>query len=221
MIKYTLIGLVIGLVVIAICHFVPVNSNETLLYKLQQYVTYNKEDWENYEHNKKLLSQKSMSDMHVPDTTIVASNTDLYPVDINRVAPEIKDRENEIIAKAHFERLKIASIRPDHQDAQIALIRLTEGRLTDIITQQKLSIKVGQCYENTNTEGNFNCVSCMILLYNREKKNSQEAPNGDNFLQNAYDFYQPSEGEQWEAKALSMRIPYDYKLQKQFESPIQ
>ncbi|MGJ1244100.1 MULTISPECIES: hypothetical protein [Sphingobacterium] len=52
----------------------------------------------------------------------------------------------------------------------------------------------------------------MILLYNREKKDWVEAPNGENFLKNAYDFYQASEGDIWQARELSMRIPYDYAL---------
>ncbi|MNT83047.1 hypothetical protein D3C72_2228620 [compost metagenome] len=58
----------------------------------------------------------------------------------------------------------------------------------------------------------------MILLYNRDTKDWQEAPNGDNFLKPAYDFYQPSKGDIWEVKDLSMRIPFDYDLYKKFES---
>jgi len=50
------------------------------------------------------------------------------------------------------------------------------------------------------------------LLYNRDKKDWQEAPDGDNFLKPAYDFYQPSKGDIWEAKDLTMRIPFDYDL---------
>lgn len=45
-------------------------------------------------------------------------------------------------------------------------------------------------------------------------KDWQEAPDGENFLKNSYDFYQSSEGTRWEAKDLSMQIPFDYTLRK-------
>lgn len=218
MIKYSLITLLVLVAFVGLSHFIPVSANESLLYKMQQYLTYSKEDWENYEHNKSLLAQTDLSENQLADTTEVASPVDLHPVDTNRVAPEIRERELALIQSAHFENLVLAAIRPDHEDAQIALIRFTDRRLTDVIIQQKISIKVGECYDNPNREGNYNCVSCMILLYNRERQDWQEAPDGENFLQNAYDFYQPSEGEDWEAKPLSMRIPFDYKLQKEFEA---
>ena len=124
----------------------------------------------------------------------------------------------EKIKKAKFENLVVAKNKPDDEDAQSALIRFTRGQLTDVIINQKLNIKVGKCYVNSNTEGNFNCVSCMILLYNRDKKDWQEAPNGRNFLKNSYDFYQPSEGSEWEAKDLSMQIPFDYALRKKYSA---
>lgn len=57
----------------------------------------------------------------------------------------------------------------------------------------------------------------MILLYNRDKKDWKEAPSGNHFLDNYYDFYQPLEGDIWEAKSLSIMIPYDYELIKKYE----
>ena len=64
------------------------------------------------------------------------------------------------------ENLVVAKIKPDDEDAQAALIRFTKDRLTDVIINQKLNIKVGKCLsmpipKETST------VSCMILLYNR------------------------------------------------------
>ncbi len=152
-----------------------------------------------------------------PGVTRVAEAEDFRPVDTNLLAPEFKSAEMEKIKNAHFDKLSPALKSPTDEDAQLALIHLTNRRLTDVIIQQKLNIKIGRCYENPNKEGNKFCVSCMILLYNREKKDWQEAPDGENFLDNAYDFYLPEGGDTWEAKPLSMHIPYDYALFKKYE----
>lgn len=210
------IGIIFGLITVFLIasNFIQLNERETLLYKLQQYITYNKEDWENYEANQKYFVSNPAG---TAQTEVAAPVADFHPYDINRLPADEKEKELRKIKNPHFEKLIIAKNRPDDEDAQAALIRLTEGRLTDVIINQKLNIKVGQCYENPNTEGNYNCVSCMILLYNRDKKDWQEAPNGENFLDNSYDFYQPSEGDSWEAKNLSIMIPYDDKLIKKYE----
>ncbi|UIR56837.1 hypothetical protein LZQ00_03225 [Sphingobacterium sp. SRCM116780] len=155
--------------------------------------------------------------LKVDTTDFALTSADLYPVDTNNLIPEIRATEIKIIKYAHFDKLKRVTDPPTDEDAQAALIRLTEGRLADVIVDQKLNIKIGTCYENPNKDGNFRCVSCMILLYNRDKKDWQEAPNGENFLSNAYDFYQPSKGDVWEAKELSIRIPYDYALIHKYE----
>ncbi|CAM3669406.1 hypothetical protein ELOC111193_15890 [Elizabethkingia occulta] len=199
-------------------NFIKVSSNESLLYKIQQYVTYSKADWENYERNQKLLAENPVPASYVTEAVQTAQQEDIYPVDTNFATPAVKSLEMERIKKAKFENLVVAKIKPDDEDAQAALIRFTKDRLTDIIIRQKLNIKVGKCYVNSNTEGNFNCVSCMILLYNRDKKNWQEAPDGENFLRNSYDFYQTSEGSRWEAKDLSMQIPFDYALREKYSA---
>lgn len=143
---------------------------------------------------------------------------DLHPLDTNILVPEseYRNRTIQIIKNAHFEKLKIAQNPPSDEQAQIALAHFTNGRLTNVIINQKLNIKIGKCYKNLDEDVYFRCVSCMILLYNRERKDWQEAPDGENFLRNAYDFYQVSEGDFWEAKDLSMRIPYDYPLFKKY-----
>jgi len=193
--------------------FIKVNKRETLLYKIQQWVTYDTADWENYEHNKQLLAAGSTE---VTTTEVAAVEDDLYPVDTNRISPEFRALEIEKIRKTDFGQLVIAKLPPDHEDAQIALIHLTDRKLTDVIINLKINIKVGTCFENPKTAGNYRCVSCMILLYNRAKKSWVEAPNGENFLKNAYDFYQASEGDIWQARDLSMRIPYDYALVEKY-----
>ncbi|KGT08133.1 hypothetical protein CMU71_06655 [Elizabethkingia anophelis] len=197
-------------------NFIKVTPNETLLYKIQQYVTYSKADWENYERNKQLLAENQVPASQITDVAQAVQQDDIYPVDTNFATPAVKAQEMERIKKAKFENLVVAKIKPDDEDAQAALIRFTRDRLTDVIINQKLNIKVGKCYVNANTEGNFNCVSCMILLYNCDKKDWQEAPDGENFLKNSYDFYQSSEGTRWEAKDLSMQIPFDYTLRKKY-----
>jgi len=216
--KMILLGTVALLIVLLIAsNFIYITPNETLLYKAQQYVTYSKADWENYEENKRILANNPTDGNIQTEVAAVVSPDDIYSLDTSRVAPEVVASELEKIKKANFDRLVEAKIRPDHEDAQAALIRHTDGRLTDVIINQKINIKVGKCYDNPNTDGNYNCVSCMILLYNRDKKDWQEAPDGDNFLKPAYDFYQPSKGDIWEAKDLTMRIPFDYDLYKKFE----
>lgn len=216
--KMILLGTVAVLIVLLIAsNFIYITPNETLLYKAQQYVTYSKADWENYEENKRILANNPTDGNIQTEVAAVVSPDDIYSLDTSRVAPEVVASELEKIKKANFDRLVEAKIRPDHEDAQAALIRHTDGRLTDVIINQKFNIKVGKCYDNPNTDGNYNCVSCMILLYNRDKKDWQEAPDGDNFLKPAYDFYQPSKGDIWEAKDLTMRIPFDYDLYKKYE----
>ncbi|KPH12453.1 hypothetical protein [Chryseobacterium sp. ERMR1:04] len=210
-------GIIFGLILLFLIasNFIWLNERENLLYKMQQYVTYSKEDWKNYETNEKYLEN---TPTEVAQTSVAsAAVTDFHPYNIGFFTGNEKTEELKRIKDAHFEKLIPAKNKPSDEDVQAALIRLTQGRLTDVIINQKLNIKVGQCYENPNTEGNYNCVSCMILLYNRDKKDWQEAPDGDNFLDNSYDFYQPSEGDIWEAKNLSIMIPYDYELIKKYE----
>jgi hypothetical protein len=144
--------------------------------------------------------------------TQVADVEDLHPVDTNLLPLDVRQAEIARIHRAQFDQLKLAKHSPTDEDAQLALIHLTNGRLTDVITQQKLTVKIGKCYENSTMKDKGTCVSCMILLYNRAQKKWQEAPNGENFLRNAYDFYLPLGADMWEASPLSIRIPYDYTL---------
>ncbi|WP_293883053.1 MULTISPECIES: hypothetical protein [unclassified Sphingobacterium] len=150
--------------------------------------------------------------------TRVADVEDLYPVDTNLLPFDLRAAEIERINRAQLDQLRPAKHSPTDENAQRALIQLTNGHLTDVIGQQKLTVKIGTCYENSTRKDKQACVSCMILLYNREKKNWQEAPNGENFLRNAYDFYLPSGSGQWEASPLSMSIPYDYALVNKYKA---
>ncbi|RXM52568.1 MULTISPECIES: hypothetical protein [unclassified Chryseobacterium] len=214
---FKFIGITLGILVLFLIasNFIQVNERESLLYKIQQYVTYNDEDWNNYETNQKILAENPVGSSQ---TTVAAVPVkDFHPYNIDLLTESAKKEELKKIENAHFENLVPAKKGPDDEDAQIALIKLTDRRLTDVIINQKLSVKIGKCYENPNKEENYSCVSCMILLYNREKKDWQEAPDGENFLDNSYDFYQTYEGGEWGAKGLSMYIPYDKDLFKKYE----
>ncbi|MDF2850401.1 MAG: hypothetical protein K0S31_1086 [Sphingobacterium multivorum] len=143
---------------------------------------------------------------------------DLHPVDTNLLPMDVRQAEIARIYQAQFDQLNPAKHSPTDEDAQLALIHLTKGRLTDLIIQQKLSVKIGKCYENLAMKDKGTCVSCMILLYNRAQKKWQEAPDGENFLRNAYDFYLSPDSDLWEAGPLSMRIPYDYALVHKYKA---
>jgi hypothetical protein len=198
-------------------NFIWLNPRESLFYKLQQYATYSEEDWKNHEECEAMLKDGAINNSTEIAATEAVTSSDLYPVNIDWFQGSEKEAEEERIKNAHFEKLVVPKNVPSDVNAQTALTHFTQGRLTDVIINQKLNIKIGKCYTNPNTDGNYSCVSCMILLYNRDKKNWQEAPDGDNFMKNAYDFYQASEGDNWEAKDLSMKIPYDYDLIEKYE----
>ena len=207
------------LIFVFVANAIYVKQNETLLYKIQQHLTYNSEDWANYENNQKILASNPPSESAITEVLAAPDKYDLYPVNLETVPEKFKKEEIEKIRKANFAALRAAKNGPDNEDAQTALVRFVGEQLTEAIIHQKLNIKVGTCYENLEKENNFQCVSCMILLYNRDKNKWVEAPNSDNFMRNAYDFAQGSEGGIWEARDLSMRIPFDNALFKKY-SPI-
>lgn len=215
-----ILGSVFGILVVflIVAHNIYVKQNETLLYKIQQHLTYSKDDWENYETNQKILAAHPAEESVITEVLAAPDKYDLYPVDIDRIPKEFKQEELEKIRKANFEALAAVKNGPDNEDAQAALIRFVGDRLTEAIIHQKLNVKVGTCYENPEKDDNFQCVSCMVLLYHRDKKQWVEAPNGDNFMRNAYDFSQGSNGGMWEARDLSMRIPFDHALFKKYSS---
>lgn len=216
-VKIVLIVFVLLTTFLIASNFIWLNPRESLFYKFQQYATYDQEDWKIYEENEAILNSIKVDNSTDIATSEAVTLSDLHPININLFDESEKEAEKTRIKNAHFEKLVVAKNAPSDEEAQSALARFTEGRLTDVIINQKLNIKIGKCYTNPNTDGNFNCVSCMILLYNRDKKDWQEAPDGDNFMQNSYDFYQASEGDFWEAKDLSIMIPYDYDLIKKYE----
>nr|WP_294924485.1 hypothetical protein [uncultured Flavobacterium sp.] len=217
-IKIALIIFVLLSAFLVASNFIWLNPRETIFYKIEQYVTYDKEDWKNYEEFEASLKESKVDNsMDIPTSEAATPQARLHPVNIGLFEESEKEAEKLRIKNAHFENLVVAKSAPDDYEAQTALVQFTNGQLTDVIINQKLNIKIGKCYTNPNKDGNSSCISCMILLYNRDTKDWQEAPMGKNFMENAYDFYQASEGDFWQAKDLSMNIPYDYDLIKKYE----
>ena len=217
--KIVLIVFVLLSAFLVASNFIWLNPRESLFYKMQQYATYDKEDWKNYEEIEAMLKETAVDNAAGIPTTEAAASAParLHPVHIGLFQGSEKEAELLRIKNAHFENLVVAKNAPDDFEAQTALVQFTDGQLTDVIINQKLNIKIGKCYTNPNKDGNYSCISCMILLYNRDTKDWQEAPMGENFMENAYDFYQASEGDFWQAKDLSMNIPFDYDLIKKYE----
>ncbi|SFE09381.1 hypothetical protein SAMN05518672_104450 [Chitinophaga sp. CF118] len=136
-----------------------------------------------------------------------------YPFDTTGMA--LSTEEIEKIKSYHYENLKKAKKAPNDEEAQRALIHLTRGRLTELIMDANVNIKVGKCYENPNTDGKFNCVSCMVFIYDRKLKD-ESVSEARILIKPAYDFYQSSENDMWDAKDISLNIPFDHKLFKQY-----
>jgi hypothetical protein len=77
------------------------------LYKIQQWVTYDKADWDNYENNKQLLGSVAAQ---ATTTEVVTAEDDLYPVDTNYVAPEFRTSEIEKIKKDRFWKINFSKV---------------------------------------------------------------------------------------------------------------
>ena len=83
-----------------------------------------------------------IEDTQVNDSTEIPTDAavtavDLYPINIELI-PESEQAEEILrIQNANFEELTVATDAPSDVDAQTALVRFTEGRLTDVIINQK------------------------------------------------------------------------------------
>jgi hypothetical protein len=150
------------------------------------------------------------------ETTAVASAVS-YPFDTTlEVLPEIRKEERRKIKAAHFETLIKSKNSPNDVEARIAIIRFNRGELGKQLIEDNATIKIGQCYNNPNLNGNHACVSAMIFIYDRASK-GESTGYSKLILKSAYDFYQESEGDNWEARDLSMAIPFDYALFRKYK----
>jgi hypothetical protein len=153
------------------------------------------------------------SDVAMDSSVAVTSNLAYYPFDTTGMV--LSAEELARIKSYNYEILKPAKKAPNDEEAQRALIQLTQGKLTEFIINENVNIKIGKCYVNPNTEGNFNCVSCMVFIYDRKIKD-ESVSEARILIKPAYDFYQASENDIWEAKNISLNIPFDHKLFKQY-----
>jgi hypothetical protein len=154
-----------------------------------------------------------VSDEAVDSMAAVSSELAYYPFDTTGMV--LSAEELARIKSYNYQILKPAKKAPDNEQAQRALVQLTEAKLTDFIINENVNIKIGKCYENPNTDGNFNCVSCMVFIYDRKLKD-ESVSEARILIKPAYDFYQASENDIWEAKNISLNIPFDHKLFKQY-----
>jgi sensor histidine kinase regulating citrate/malate metabolism len=149
--KMIILGTVaVLLVLLVVSNFVYVSSNETLRYKAQEYATYSKADCANYEENKRILANNPPDGNMQTEVVQVYSPDDIYALDTNRVAPEVKASELAKIKNVNFGALVVAKTVPDDEDVRSALIRHTKDKLTDVIIHQKINVKVGSCLDNPN-----------------------------------------------------------------------
>lgn len=212
-ILYTIIALVL-LIVIAI---LEANYGKGYMfeaaYKVQQYVTYDEEDWKNH---KEIEKNKSTSSEDT-NFSIAYSADDFFPIDtIQSFLPEDIKKERERIRLGDFNHLKPAIHFPKDIEAQRALIVFTEGKLLEYI-KENVILKIGQCYINQKKDGNFNCVSCMVIAYDKTTKKEAIESNVYSVLKPVYDFYQSSENDIWDARDITLQIPYDYDLFNKFK----
>lgn len=210
---YTIIAFIL-LVVIAI---LEANYGKGYMfeaaYKVQQYITYDEEDWKNYEEIKKNQS------IYSKDTnfSIAYSADDFFPIDtIQSFLPEDIKKERERIRVGDFNNLKPAVHFPKDIEAQRALITFTEGELLEYI-KENVILKIGNCYINPKKDGNFNCVSCMVVALDKTSKKEAVESNVYSVLKPVYDFYQSSENDRWDARDITLQIPYDYDLFNKFK----
>jgi len=208
------------IVVIAI-EFIYKDSLESPMYKVQQYLTYSKEDWANYESMKQMQAKADK----MPNVTDVANAAPQSPVDTTMWEGAIKNKDYipesvlediKSYKKRDFSKLKLAEDKPTDEEAQEAIIRNYQHEVTTLLNQYKATIKIGECYaapiQTVDGDKEIARVTAMVSAFNKERGNlgNIQAP-----LNVIYDFvkYQSEPGT-WHLADFSQSIPYDYKLNK-------
>ncbi|RZL51252.1 MAG: hypothetical protein EOP00_00095 [Pedobacter sp.] len=139
------------IVVAGVTEYIYRNEMETPLYKVQQYLTYSKEDWANYENNKRLMAESAN------DTTNVdyATSAPQSPIDTTMWENAIKNKDyipenvmEEITnyKKRDFSKLQVAEDKPTDEEAQEAIVRNYQNEVASLLKQYKAHIKIGVCY---------------------------------------------------------------------------
>lgn len=207
--------LILGL---GITEYVYRNEKETPLYKIQQYLTYSKEDWANYENNKRILAispaESSMTDVATPapespiDTLMwenAIKNKDYIPDEVLAEIKRYKARD--------FSKLILAENKPSNEEAQNAIVSHYKNEVSKLLDEYKAHIQIGTAYNAPLQSGEeLVRVTAMVSAFNKERGN---LGNIQMPLDVIYDFVQyKSEPNVWYVSDFSQNIPYDYKLNK-------
>lgn len=211
-------GFLVLILGLGISEYVYRNETETPLYKIQQYLTYSKEDWENYEHNKKILASFPAESSNVD----IASSAPESPIDTLMWASAIKNKDyipDEVLAEIKrykardFSKLIVAETKPTDEEAQNAIIRNYKNEVTKLLDEYKAHIQIGTAYNAPlQSQDELVRVTAMVSAFNKERGN---LGNIQMPLDVIYDFVQyKSELDVWYLADFSQNIPYDYKLNK-------
>lgn len=207
--------LILGL---GIAEYVYRNEKETPLYKIQQYLTYSKEDWANYENNKRILAsspaESSMTDVVTPapespiDTLMwenAIKNKDYIPDEVLAEIKRYKARD--------FSKLILAENKPSNGEAQNAIVSHYKNEVSKLLDEYKAHIQIGTAYNAPLQSGEeLVRVTAMVSAFNKERGNLGNIQMPLNVI---YDFVQyKSEPNIWHVSDFSQNIPYDYKLNK-------
>ncbi|REC55302.1 hypothetical protein DRF62_06725 [Chryseobacterium piscium] len=211
-------GFLILILGLGIAEFVYRNEKETPLYKIQQYLTYSKEDWANYENNKRILAsfpaESSMTDVAMPapespiDTLMwenAIKNKDYIPDEVLAEIKRYKARD--------FSKLILAENKPSNEEVQNAIVSHYKNEVSKLLDEYKAHIQIGTAYNAPLQSGEeLVRVTAMVSAFNKERGNLGNIQMPLNVI---YDFVQyKSEPNIWHVSDFSQNIPYDYKLNK-------
>ncbi|MCX8526018.1 hypothetical protein OF897_19055 [Chryseobacterium formosus] len=211
-------GFLVLILGLGISEYVYRNETETPLYKIQQYLTYSKEDWENYENNKKILASFPAESSNVD----IATPAPESPIDTLMWTSAIKNKDyipDEVLAEIKrykardFSKLIVAETKPTDEEAQNAIIRNYKNEVTKLLDEYKAHIQIGTAYNAPlQSQDELVRVTAMVSAFNKERGN---LGNIQMPLDVIYDFVQyKSEPDVWYLADFSQNIPYDYKLNK-------
>ncbi|MCD1118428.1 hypothetical protein [Chryseobacterium turcicum] len=208
--------LILGL---GIAEYIYRNEKETPLYKIQQHLTYNKEDWANYENNKRILASSPVNS----NITDVASAAPESPIDTLIWENTIKNKDyipDEVLSEINrykardFSKLILAENKPTSEEAQNAIITHYKNEVSKLLDEYKAHIQMGTAYNAPlQSQDELVRVTAMVSAFNKERGN---LGNIQMPLDVIYDFVQyKSEPNVWYVSDFSQNIPYDYKLNKE------
>ncbi|WP_404986981.1 hypothetical protein ACI513_08645 [Chryseobacterium sp. M5] len=211
-------GFLVLILGLGITEYIYRNEKETPLYKIQQYLTYNKEDWENYENNKRMLAS-SPAESSIID---IASPAPESPIDTLMWENAIKNKDyipDEVLAEIKrykardFSKLILAENKPTSEEAQNAIISHYKNEVSQLLDEYKAHIQIGTAYNAPlQSQDELVRVTAMVSAFNKERGN---LGNIQMPLDVIYDFVQyKSEPNVWYVSDFSQNIPYDYKLNK-------